>query len=333
MALDYLFNGASPPAVNATTVSQNGLPDWYQEYLRGVAAQGTNIAGQNAANPIPQRNVAGFTPDQTSAFQGVRANQEVWKPQLQQASDVLNSLPGQTTGLIDQAQSAVAGKPATFPGSYQQYMSPYTMDVVSEIGRLGTQNFSENIMPQINSSMIGSGQFGSTRNADVLARAGRDSAAATLGAQSGALQSGFVQAGQLFNQDANREQQQDQFQSSAALQGAQIGANAGAATAGALSQLGANTSALGLADSQALNAVGKEQQQLQQAALDTSFVNQENAQNYDWSQLNNLNSILRGMPLPQTSVQVGNAPLAGSTYGASPLAQIGQTYGWLQGRK
>jgi hypothetical protein len=386
MALDYLFNGQAPQNINATTVSQNGLPDWYQEYLRGVAGQGVNIAGQNSSNPIPQMSVAGLTPDQEQAAQGVRNNQGAWQPWLGQAGSALQGASGQANDLVNQAQTAVAGAPQSGPGSYaqytpyttagigelaapqsfpanySQYMSPHTMGVVNEIGRLGNQNFSENIMPQVNASMIGSGQFGSTRNADVLARAGRDAQQNILGQQANALETGYstagtlfnqdanrlqqqqqaragllqtgaTQAGNLFNQDANRAQQQQQYQSSAALQGAQIGSNAATGAAGALSALGQNYSSLGLADSQALGAIGSQQQALQQGALDTAFNNQTSAQNYDWSQLNNLNSILRGLQLPTTQTQVTNAPLAGSKYTSSPLEQVGQIYGWMQGRK
>lgn len=384
--LSYLFRGDAPPAVNATTVAQNGLPDWYQEYLRGIAAQGVNIAGQNTTNPIPQMSVADFTPEQLSAFQAVQQNRGAWQPAMQQAGNILAGQPGTSSGLINQAQQAVSGPalsgpanfgqytpfttagidelktPTTFPNSFSQYMSPYTMGVVNEISRLGNQNFSENIMPAVTSAMIGSGQFGSTRNADLLGRAARDAQRNITGAQSEALQAGYgmagnlfnqdaareqqqqqaragllqtgaAQAGNLFNQDATRAQQQGQLQSSSALQGAQIGANAGVATAGALTNLGQNQSALGLADAQAIGAVGQQKQGLQQGALDTAYTNQVNAQGYDWSQLNNLNSIVRGMPMPQMQTQVTNAPLPGSTYTTSPLAQVGQVYGWMQGAR
>jgi hypothetical protein len=331
--LSYLFQGSAPPAVNSTTVSQNGLPDWYQEYLRGIAAQGVNIAGQNSTNPIPQADVAGFTQPQLDAFSAVRQNQGAWRPALQQAGDVLSGLPTQTNTLVGNAQNAVGAPAMTFPSNFSNYMSPYTMGVVNEIGRLGNQNFSENIMPQIQSSMIGSGQFGSTRNADILSRAGRDAQKAISGEQSAALQAGYGTAGTLFTQDANRVQQQGQLQSSAALQGAQIGANAGTSTAGALTTLGQNQSGLGLADAQALGAVGQQQQGQNQGVLDTAYTNQLNAQNYDWTQLNNLNSVVRGMQLPSTQTQVNNAPLAGSTYQASPLAQVGQVYGFMQGAR
>lgn len=437
--LSYLFQGNAPPAVNSTTVAQNGLPEWYQEYLRGIAAQGVNIAGQNSTNPIPQMSVADFSPEQLAAFQAVQQNRGAWQPAMQQAGNILAGQPGASSGLINQAQQAVAGPtpsgpenfsqytpfttaginelgtpgslpenfsayspfatagldelkaPAAFPDRFSQYMSPYTMGVVNEISRLGTQNFSENIMPAVTSAMIGSGQFGSTRNADLLGRAARDTQRNITGAQSEALQAGYGMAGNLFNQDAAREQQQQQarasllqtgtgqagqlfgqdaarlqqqqqaragllqtgaaqagnlfnldatraqqqgqLQSSAALQGAQIGANAGVATAGALTNLGQNQSALGLADAQAIGAVGQQKQGLQQGMLDTAYTNQVNAQGYDWSQLNNLNSIVRGMQLPQTQTQVTNAPLSGSTYTNSPLAQVGQVYGWMQGAR
>lgn len=56
----------------------------------------------------------------------------------------------------------------------QQFMNPYLSNVVNEQARLSNQNFNENIVPQINSTFAGQGQFGSTRNADFMNRAIRD---------------------------------------------------------------------------------------------------------------------------------------------------------------
>lgn len=56
----------------------------------------------------------------------------------------------------------------------QQFMNPYVNNVVNEQARLSNQNFNENVMPQVNSTFTGTGQFGSSRNADFMNRAIRD---------------------------------------------------------------------------------------------------------------------------------------------------------------
>lgn len=56
----------------------------------------------------------------------------------------------------------------------QQFMNPYMDNVVNEQARLSNQNLFENVIPQVNSTFTGAGQFGSSRNADFMNRAIRD---------------------------------------------------------------------------------------------------------------------------------------------------------------
>lgn len=326
-ALDYLFGGTPPPSVNSTTAQTNGLPDWYQEYIRGIAAKGTDLAGQAELQPLPAQSVAGFTPDQIQAFQQVRDNQGVYKPLLGQAATLASGIAPAAQGMVAQGQAAVAGPAQQFPDNVSKYMSPYTQAVTDNIARLGNRNFNEQIMPGINAGMIGSGQFGSERNADVLARAGRDAQADITGAQSTALQAGFNTAGTLFNADANRTQQQQQLQSGAALAGAGVNTTAASTAANNLGALGQSFSALGLGDAQTLQAVGAQQQQLGQAGLDTTYANDMASVNNGFSNLNNLNSIVRGIPMPSTQVGTTNAPLASASFGTGTVGALGQAYG------
>jgi len=310
---NYLFQGTPPSSVTSSVVSTSGLPDWYQEYLRGIAGKATQIAGSQQTMPLPAQAVAGFTPDQIAAFQGVRANQGAWRPGMTTAQ-----------GMVSGAPSALAG-PAmswTDPGMAAKYMSPYTESVVSNIARLGTRNFEENLMPGINATMIGSGQYGSTRNADVLGRAARDVQADISGQQAQAMEQGYQTGSNIFASDAARQQQQQQLQAATGLQAGQ--------QLGALSQ---TTAGLGLTDAQALQAAGQQQQQLAQQGLSTDYLNQTNAMNFDWNTLNNLNSVLRGMQLPTTQTSMVNAPQPNATFSQSPLSQVGSMIGGYTGTK
>ena len=321
-ALDYLngvTNATPNPAVTTSGASSMGLPDWYTQYVQGIAGQAT-AAGQAASQTqAPQRAVAGFTPDQTQAFGQVRDNQGAWRPYTGQAAGQFQQA-AQAPGT---ANAAVAGPAATLPDNISKYMSPYTDSVVNEIARLGNKNFNENIMPNVDSAMIGSGQFGSTRNADVLGRAAASNEQNILGQQAGALESGYSTAGTLFNSDANRQQQQQQMRASTALAGGALGNQTGTQ----LGALGQTVSALGLGDAQALQASGQQQQQLQQTGLDVNTENQQANAAWDWNNLNNMSSLVRGQQLPQTATQAMNGPLTSTQYNPSPLSTLGAVAG------
>lgn len=316
---DYLFQD-QPVMGTQTASSSSNAPDWYSDYIRGIGGKASELASRDASRPIPQQSVAGFAPDQLQAFQQVRQNQGAFRPYTDAAAGQYNL----ANANADQATGAVAGPSRDFTQSWAQYMSPYTQGVVNEIARLGNKNFSENVMPTINASMIGSGQFGSTRNADVLGRAATEAQSAITGQQASALEAGFNTAGNLFNQDANRAQQQQQLQAQTAL-GAGALRNTTGQNFGALGQA---VSGLGLQDAQALQATGQQQQQMDQLGLDTAYNNTIAANNWDWSTLDRLNSLTRGMQLPTTSTAVNTGPLS-RAYTPAPLTQLGTTVGSL----
>ncbi len=327
-----LTTPAAPQTGTSTTAGGTNVPDWYSDYIRGIAGKGAELAGINQDAPVPQQSIAGFTPDQQQAFQQIRDNQGSWQPGLAQAGQTVQGAVTGAQQAGQQANAAVAGPSQnwTDPGTQQQYMSPYTSSVVNEIARLGNQNFNENIMPQINASMIGSGQFGSTRNAGVLSNAARDTEQNIMGQQASALESGYSTAGNLFNQDANRNQQQQSMQGQTALAAGTLGAQTGLQAGqqqGALAQTGA---ALGLQDAQALQASGQQQQQLQQTGLDTDYNNLVAQQQYGWNNLNNLNSIIRGAQLPTSQTSITQGPLT-RTPGQSPLGALSASYAGLAG--
>lgn len=322
-ALDYLFQGQASPSVTTSGTASMGIPDWYQQYTQGLASRAVSL-GQNAENqPIPQQSVAGFTPDQTNAFQMVRDNTGAWRPSMQAAANSVQGAQGAATGAQGQANAAVAGPAASWtdPGTMSKYMSPYTSAVVSEIARLGNQNFNENVMPQINMSMLGSGQFGSERNADVLGRAGRDTQLGITGQQASALESGYATGANLFNQDANRQQQQQQMQAGTALQGGQLAATTGLQAGQQQGALGQAMQQMGLTDAQATQAIGQQQQQLNQLGLDTAYNNTVGQNNWDWTNLNNMSSIVRGVQLPTSQTATNSAPLT-RTYQEAPLTSL-----------
>lgn len=104
----------------------------------------------------------------------------------------------QGSGALSQAGGYLAGSANYDPAQMQRHLSPYLGGVNDEIARRGNQNLNENVLPAVNSTFTGAGQFGSTRNADFSNRALRENQREILGAQSTALNQGYNQAGQDY---------------------------------------------------------------------------------------------------------------------------------------
>lgn len=311
-ALDFLTQGGGP-TTNQNQVTQSTLPDWYNSYIQGVANKATDIAGKPYQN-YPGQQLADFNDTQRQAFDLVGSNVGNYQPYLDTAGKALGA-----NGAYGKAAVGAVGGPAqawTDPGVASKYMSPYTSSVVDEIGRLGNRNLTQNIIPQVQSNFVGSGQFGSSRNAEILGRSVRDAQADISGLQSSALQSGYGTAAGIFGADANRAQNQGALQSTANLGAGQLG-TATAGQAGALAQM---RQALGMGDVSALGAVGGQQQALEQSAYDRALANFNEQRNWDWTQLGKVQNAVSGVQLPQG--QATSASGTSSSSGTSPLAWL-----------
>lgn len=77
---------------------------------------------------------------------------------------------------------------ATFnPSRIQDYENQYSGDIIDEVFRLGNENLFENILPGVNTTFTGAGQFGSSRHEDFTNRAVRDTQREALGQASNIL--------------------------------------------------------------------------------------------------------------------------------------------------
>lgn len=340
--LDFLTQGGSA-AINQNNAAQTTLPDWYNSYIQGIAGKATSIA-QNPYVAYPGQRTADFNDDQQTAFNQVRANTGNYQPQLAAAGATLNAAAPQVAGALGQvtgngqaATSAVAG-PAqawTDPGVAQKYMSPYTQNVVDEIGRLGNQNLTENIIPGVQSNFVGSGQFGSSRNATILGNAVRDAQQGITGQQSTALQAGYNNGAATFAADANRAQGQESLQAQTNLGAGALNvnaANSGATTASQLASqqgaLGQLTQTLGNNQATALGAVGGQEQGLEQTNYDKSYQDFLTQQGWDWSQLGKVQGAVQGAQLPTGTTS--STSQAQTPAGTSPLAWVNAIGGLYQ---
>lgn len=328
MAWQDLFEGTPPPAITTSTVSQQGLPAWYQEYIRGVTAKGLNEADWRTQvmrqSPYPEERIAGFNPDQVKGFDAVRQNQAAWQPNYQGAQTAAGNIASAAQPWLDQGQQSVGALQQAasqmWPQNYQSYMNPYQSQVVDEIARLGNRNFQENMLPQIDSTFVGAGQFGSSRNAEILGRAMRDTQRDITGQQSQALQQGWNTSANIFNQDMSRNMQGLQQAGNLASNLGTLASGAQDTQAGRLAGLSTQGQQQYATDAAQLGAIGDQQQAMQQRFMDqryNDYVEQRDAgmNNLAWA-----NSLARGAQLPTSSEQTYTGP--GSYYSASPLSSL-----------
>lgn len=323
--LTSLYQGAPPPATTSPIVSQQGLPDWYQQYLQGIAAQGTNVA-QNASFTGQEATVAPLTINQQNAINATAALQGSQTPGINQAMGYTGNIVPAANTAAAAANAAIAPQANTFTGAnVSQYMSPYTNQVVQGLINSSNQNLFNNILPNVNGTFIGAGQFGSTRNADVLGQ-NINQYETNLNSQiANTLNQGYVQGGQQFTQDQAQRLQQQQAAANTAIQGGQLQATSNQAAGqqtGALTQMNNNIS---LQNIGALSAAGQVEQAQNQAVANANQQNAIAASNFPWTQLNNLSGLVRGQQLPTTTTGVSAGPAP--NYSPSPLAQAVQALG------
>ena len=232
-ALDFLFSGTPPASVTSETSSVQGMPDWYQDYTKGLIAKANSIAAE-PYTPYGGSRIAGLNDKDRQAGQMVQNNIGSYQPYLDKASSAYTSALGMKgaeaanpylersagtsgfgagQGLINQgaqgsglaaAQPFIGQASGTWPSAMNEYMSPYTDSVVNEIARKGTQNLMENILPGVNDTFTGGGMFGSSRHADFTNRAIRDAATGIAGEQAKALEAGYGTSANIFGQDQSR---------------------------------------------------------------------------------------------------------------------------------
>lgn len=122
-----------PPNVNTSYNQQTTLPDWYNNEQQGLLTDINDSAGyaQSLENP----NVA--APVNAAAA---------------------TALEG-------------ASNPNAIAGNIDSYLDPFMANAVSGIENASNTNLMTNILPGVNNTFTGAGQFGSNRNADFESQA------------------------------------------------------------------------------------------------------------------------------------------------------------------
>lgn len=370
----FMAEGQDIPAGSALTdiTKQTILPDWYTNYAMDVLANQQAVAARPfqpyvdaSGKAIPR--FADFTPDQQKGFQATREGAFTFRPELGQASTVTQGTLGRSglaaaqpnlqqagqytatsttpTGL-SMAQPFLGQAGQTSVQNIGAYMNPYTEQVVNRIGALGARTLQEQLIPGIQSQMIAAGQFGGTRQAELMGRAIRDTMEGISAQQAQALQQGYGQAAGLSQADLERQAQLAQtagglgFQQQGALAraGEQMGAlgqqignlyNADTASqmaaAGQLASIAQQRQQQELAGAGALQQIGAQQQALAQKNLDFAREEWEREQAYPQQQINQMAATMQGVSsgIPTATQEYGIQPTSyRPEYPASTASQV-----------
>tara|TARA_B100001093_G_scaffold468684_1_gene488850 strand:- start:6161 stop:7153 length:993 start_codon:yes stop_codon:yes gene_type:complete len=284
------------------------LAPFQEKFLADIFASAGALTGEGSQMPFSKQQLEGLSEEQKSAITQATQGIGAYSPYLQRGSEAIGQgigAVGTGLGTIGSAigQTAQAGFD---PTSYQQFMNPYTEDVIQQqyqdIADQGQvqQN-------QLGAGAVRSGAFGGSRQGIAegeIARNVMDQQART-GSQ--LRSAGFQQAQNAAMQAAQQQLRQAQLtgqlgQTTGAL-GQTVG-QLGTATAG-LGQLGQQ---MGVQDVNTLLGVGGLQQQQDQKQLDVNRANALAEQALPYQQIGFMSDIFRGVPALQQTYSTRTQP-------------------------
>jgi len=309
--------GGDPPAPAPTTSTSysTNVPEYAQPYVENMlnAAQAQiynpSMTGFNAYVPYsnnPADYVASASPMQQQAY-STAANMRVPGQYGMATRGTMGAMAG-LGGVGNQMGNAGQNymQMATNPYATQAFMNPYLQASLAPQLQLANQQY-DIAGQQQQSKAAQQGAFGGSREALM----------GGLNRQNQMLAQNQI-IGQGYNKAFDAAQQAQQFGSNLGLQGQQGQMQALQAMLGGSNQLagigGAQLAAQqGIANLQ--NQYGQQQQGQQQNIINQAVQNYATAQQYPFMQLGLLNSMLRGLPMQQSSTQMYQAP-------PNPLTQV-----------
>jgi len=281
------------------------LAPFQEEFLADIFKSAQALTGEGTQMPFAEQQLAGLSEGQQQAIANALSGVGAFQPFLQQGSAAVG-------------QGIAGAQGASFdPTSYQQFMDPFTEDVIArtqqDIAEKGAQQ-----QLQARASAAGQGAFGGSRQAILQGQIAADTMdqQARTGAQ--LRSAGFQQAQNLAQQAAQQQ-----------LRQAQLTGQLGVSQAG-LGQLGQQ---MGVQDINTLLGIGGLQQQQGQKELDIARANQLAEQALPFQQVGFMSDIFRGVPSLQqtTSTTQTPGPSRGSQLlglGIAGLGAIGSAGGF-----
>jgi hypothetical protein len=358
------------------------VPRWYEVYQQGILNRGNTIANQpyvpyNAprlANPQNNADITGSRQmirnnsgkgttfvDIGSSFahQGGIAGDSfsAAEPFFTRAgassarSAAQPFLTSGTASVANQVGGKLDAASERYIDNVPEYLNPYMDAAVGNHAQLMSRNLTENILPNVNQTFTGAGQFGSTRHGDFTGRAIRDTqegisrtaadmlaqgykdSAAIHASDMGRKMDATKSLGAFMDSDAQRNLQAGSTAAGAAGQDASLQAQMGSAAgtmhgndalrriqAGStLGQLGQTRTQTAINDAAAMEGIGYDQLDADQRGLDLAYGDWQNQQNWPLRQLQIMQSLMSGQPIPGSGTTTTTATPAART---NPLAML-----------
>ena len=296
-----------------------GTPEWYggaSGILKDIIERSRKDANLPYAEYRGER-IAPFSPLQQESFDLARRYAQP-VPQYAQAQGTIQNALNRNIG---REIEPYIQRGTTAPGADEigQFINPYQQQVVENIGRLGSRNLMENILPGIQNRFISSGQYGSTGHQNLTNRAIRDTQEAISQAQAQALHGGYNTALQAALGQQERQLQAGQ------LAGTTAGRDVERQLLGgeALQNLAGAEQTQGLRGVGVLSQLGGQQQQQEQNAANVAYQNFQAQQNFPYQQTARLNEIARGLPVNSQVYSSNVQPTPPMAPQASPYTQAG----------
>lgn len=303
--------------------------------------QGFDMTKAAATSHQPGMNTAMNATQNTLGRSGFGVAQ----PMLGQAQNLMTGA-ADPTGL-NMAQPYLDKAGQTSVAGVNQYMNPFLENVVNRYGELGARTLREQLAPAISNKFISSGQLmGGAASSGMMtdtARALRDVQEGVGQQQMQALAGGYSEALGASRADLERQaglastagqlgQGQQNIMLNAGQGLGQLGATAGGlyntdtsnqlAAAGQLGQQALGLQGADLTGASAVTGVGNQQQQLEQAGLDTRYADHLAKQGYSQAQIDNMVKTFAGVGtgIPQGSTQTTTTSSKGG--GSSNIANV-----------
>jgi len=318
---------------NVTQTQTVRLAPFQEDFLADIFASAEGLTGEGSQMPFSAQQLAALSPAQQQAISSAMGGIGAYSPYMQRGAEALGQGIGAVGAGLGTIGSAIgqAGQASYDPTSYQQFMDPYTEDVIAttqaDIGRQGQvqQN-------QLSGNAISSGAFGGSRQGVAQGEIARNVMDQQARTGSQLRSQGFAQAQSAAQQAAQQQLKQAQLtgqlgQTTGAL-GQSIGA-LGMQTAG-LGQLGQQ---MGTQDINTLLGIGGLEQGQLQKSLDIARANSLAEQALPYQQIGFMSDIFRGVPSLQQTYSQRTAPGPSKSsqmlgLGIAGLGAVGQAGGF-----
>lgn len=280
-----------------TTNTTTSLPAFAEPYYRDLMAKAQTVSNQTYT-PYQGQRLADFSDTTNQSFDMIRGMAGQGQPGFDAAATAAQGIAGYQANPIGTSTFADLS-----PEQLQQYMNPYTQNVLDTQKQRATQTFQEQQAAR-DADAIKAGAFGGSRRFVSNSLAQRDLNQQLQDMDAKGLAAAFDNATNLWSNDTNRQLQASIASEEARRAGAGLGLDA----ATRLSDISNQRQQAGLDMASALSGVGAKEQQRTQAGLDLAYQDFQSQRDWPAKQLSLYSQLLSGTPISPNSSTATTTP-------------------------